>query len=822
MRNILLPIFLFITSQLNFSLLAQQGIIKGIVTIQNSSFNNKDKMGFVQDAQVEGLYVKTKPTLTDANGLFSLKIIGAKVAEKVRLKVHKEGFRVINPSDLSAVIDQNDTVRIVMAKPEDIEAMRLQLYAVCKTTAESAFQYKLKVYNKGLIDLKNRANTEGVQTVENPAKLLSHCAKNVDDRTQEIARKYSLVNLDDASTEYQKAFDFFQKGAIDSALRVFERTDLSRKADFIAKTKSDRIKKGIKTHDLKLEEQLRKIIGNYTLQTDMYRLNWELEKADSMYQLMLKYDSANVAIYKQFGAFLVEINQLNRAKNTYEKGVTYAQLSEDKMLLMNNLGDLRRQLNDAINGEKILTKAADMAEWEIINNKELFEPIYATTQYYLGRIYTDLKAYDKADNAYNNALAIRKDYLPKTNATLKDSLVLVPIFNGKAVNYLRQNNYSESTQYFDKVKTIYDGILDSSTCHKRAIATLKNNYAQLFFSQKDTSNTLKSYQEELAIYANLNREQPTVFEADYLNALNNLSKTYGHYKLFDKAIMVLDTLVVLQKQRVSAQPQQYEIDLDKTFIALNSIYQQQKKYVLIDSLFKMRIELHKTIAKGTPEGKSGQAPQYKPEICKTLLDFAAFYKNQNKGEDANRQYLKAIELQRELTEKEPLIYGENLQVTLQMFVERYDSLALKEIFEKKIKALRDTQSHYRHEKIEVQTKIVAAYEKATTKDKTAKLNEAYSNLAAYYLSVNKIKEAELIAQKQDYNAAHFLIFVYGIQDKFNEAQLVLAKIGDKKVAKTRCLQWANDFYNQKIITHDVKSKINKWFETSTTIGLQGR
>ena len=59
--------------------------------------------------------------------------------------------------------------------------------------------------------------------------------------------------------------------------------------------------------------------------------------------------------------------------------------------------------------------------------------------------------------------------------------------------------------------------------------------------------------------------------------------------------------------------------------------------------------------------------------------------------------------------------------------------------------------------------------------------------------MKKIKEAELIAQKQDNNAAHFLVFIYGIQDKFNEAQVVLTKISDKKTTKTRCLEWANAF-----------------------------
>lgn len=819
MRNILLPIVLFILTQLNFTLLAQQGTIKGIVTIHNSSFNNNGKISLVQDAQVEAFYVKNKPVLTDANGSFLLKILSDKPVEKVRLKVQKEGFIVLNKAELSTTTGQSDTLHIVLAKPDDIELLRLSLSKTIKTAIDTAFNQQLTQYNNELNTLKNQQNTEGVSNeftvLENKLKLLNHCAKNREDIADNLANKYSLINLDNSTINFQHAFSFLQNTQLDSALITLENTlNTIKKAELIYKTKTDRIKKGVKINDKKLDEELRQIIEHYTLQADIYRINYQAQKADSIYQLMLKYDSANVSINKQYAAFLVEMNQLNRAKTVYEKTLNYAQLAEDKMLIMNNLGNIKNQLNESQNAEKILTQAADMAEWEIINNKELFEPIYAQTQYYLGRTLSDLKIFDKANNAFDNAINMRINYLPKTNATLKDSMILVPIYKAKAVNYLHQNNLIESEKYFDKVLAFYNQLPDSNTCRKRTIAELKNNYAHLFTQLKDSSKTINAYLEELAIYKDLMQEQPSVFEDNYVFALNNLSKIYSNYQLTNNAVSVLDTLIVVQKQRIARHLQSAALDLDKTLIALQDIYKQQKKYLLIDSLFKMRIELHPSIVKKTP--------QYKTEMCKTLIDFAAFCKEQNKPELAFSQYPKIANLQRELAEKEPITHSDNLQKTLQIFVEHYDGLIGKEIFEKKIKALVDTQNNYRNEQIEVQIKLIAAYEKSTIKDKQTKLNAAYTQLATYYLSMKKIKEAELIAQKQDNNAAHFLVFIYGIQDKFNEAQIVLTKISDKKATKTRCSEWAEAFYNQKVISHAIKTKINKWFETSTAIGLQER
>ena len=162
MRNILLPIVLFLIIQGNFTLHAQQGTVKGIVTIHNSSFNNNGKMSFVQDAQVEAFYVKNKPVLTDANGLFHLKIVSDKPTEKVRLKVQKEGFIVLNKTELSTRAGLSDTLRIVLAKPDDLEIGRLSLCKAIKTVIDNAFKEQLNHYQNELNTLKNKPNTEGV------------------------------------------------------------------------------------------------------------------------------------------------------------------------------------------------------------------------------------------------------------------------------------------------------------------------------------------------------------------------------------------------------------------------------------------------------------------------------------------------------------------------------------------------------------------------------------------------------------------------------------------------------------------------------------
>ena len=79
-------------------------------------------------------------------------------------------------------------------------------------------------------------------------------------------------------------------------------------------------------------------------------------------------------------------------------------------------------------------------------------------------------------------------------------MALAANFNSIAINYLRQNNYIESDNYFNKTKAIYDKILDSnSVVYKLHLIDLKNNYAQLFFNKNDTLNTVKCNADVLSI-----------------------------------------------------------------------------------------------------------------------------------------------------------------------------------------------------------------------------------------------------------------------------------------------------------------------------------
>ncbi len=811
MNNVAVSIILIVTTFFNSPLLAQSSI-NGVVILHNSFFNNKTKVDYVQNAQVDGGLVKTKPTITDANGVFKLTVLNAKPNEKIRIKIVKDGYQVVNPSSLYVLADQADTVRIFMAKPEDIESSRSTYFMQMKALSEQTFKRKIVALNADLKVAYSQPNVDAA-TISNLEKVLKNTnegGRKLEAIAQKMATQYSLTNWDDAAPHCQTAFECVQRGAIDSALLTLDEAQLGERAEFLIGQKN----RNTVTDESLWTAKFQRNINALMVQADFFQLKWAMSQADSVYQLLLKYDPKNGVVYRKYVDFLFDMNDLSQAKILCEKGLNVVQSSEDKIELMDRLGEMQARLGDLKNAEKVLSQASDMADWEIINNKAIFEPLYALIQLHLAQVFTKMGNFNNADNAFSTALKFHQEYASKSPTRPKDSLLLAATFKGMALNFQRQNKFAQSLEYFDKTSAIYAKFLDMNSLYKNDVAELKNNYGQLYLSQKDTVTALKYLSQEFELYAMAVRSKNSAFDNAYLAAMVNLSALYLNSKDFGRALPVLEDIAAIQKELVTTHPSLYEMDLEKTYKAMGTIYWAQKKYDLADTTFKKMANLHRTILKVTP--------QYKPEILAFHARFGDFYTEQKKLELAENQYVKSIEMRREFVDKEPLVYAEKHLINLQTIIDFHDTLMLNEIFENKIKAHKLIQNNCRNEMVETQNKLIAGLEKSTIiKEKSTKLNVAYGNLAAYYLSLNMIKEAELAAQKQENNAADFLIFIYGVQEKFKEAQAIFAKISDKKAAKSQCLKWSNTFYNQKVISWDVKTKINKWLENSTAIGLLG-
>jgi hypothetical protein len=816
MRTLCLTTLLCIILQNNTFLLAQQSTINGTVTIQNSGYANKGVIQYVQNAQVEDNFRRANPATTDDKGRFNLTFVGIKTSESVEISIRKEGLEVVNRDALNAVAGQAKQLRIYMAKPSEVDNFRLKIYGIGKTAAEKELDKKLKQNEIALLSLRNQANIDqkSINALEKTKEELIRRYQSLDQQAQELAKKYAAINLDDVTPIVQEAFNYFQKGDLDAALAVFKAAQLDKKGEAILldRDKTQNLAQEVENRIANNNEQTRQLIEAYSFEADMLTMKWAFKQVDSVYQSMLKFNATNATIYKEYGSFLIRMSEVSKAILVYKKGLTYAQKPIERIELMMNLGEAQRQKEQFSDADSLLLAAIQLSEPFRVNEKEVFDPIWATAQHYLGNVLNDKKMFGEAEIAYNNALKIREERAMRPKATSTDSFLLATNLRDIAANYRRQRNYINGAKCFERGLMLYDKIAQSNTFHKRGLAALKNNYGNFLVDIDSVPKAIVAFSEAAAIYKSFMAHNKTAFEGNYLRASFGLGRAYLTDKKYDKALIILNEVVTIKSARAIKDSLEYDNDLITMLNTLAILNGDLNNYAAAHANYDTIVKIQKRLVKNTTQYNEA-------EICLSYFNRGALYQKQEKYDLAEHWYLEAVKGRREWANKSPDGYGENHQGTLLPLINLYDAMRLNEQNEQKIKLWTNNQAKYRHEMVELQIKIINAYEKAVVNGKHAKLSEAYAHLAMYYLSINKKKEAEIAAKKQDAHTAYFFMFLYLIQDKYKEAQSVLAEIMDKKAAKTYCSEWADGYFNQKIINNNTRNKINNWFETTDVITL---
>ncbi|MEN9611674.1 MAG: hypothetical protein RLZZ628_2488 [Bacteroidota bacterium] len=213
---------------------AQQSVLNGVVTIHNSKFETKQTQ-YVSHASVEETFGRSHATTTRTDGRFELTLVGISLKDNVQLSVKKQGWEVVNHDALSVVAGQLGFIKIYMSPQGKIVENKIKYYNIGKTQSEKALSEKIKekqAERKKL--LKNQAqNQKAIGVVETEIKNLYDKYQTIDAHARDMAERFSRVNLDDASEEYQTAFRYFQRGLIDSALFVLEDANYAQKVEAI-------------------------------------------------------------------------------------------------------------------------------------------------------------------------------------------------------------------------------------------------------------------------------------------------------------------------------------------------------------------------------------------------------------------------------------------------------------------------------------------------------------------------------------------------------------------------------------------------------------
>lgn len=213
---------------------AQESTLYGIVSVFNSKFET-GKTQYVANAAVDEALGRAQAATTTADGTFKLPLVGIRPKSSFDCVVKKEGYEVINTDQLRAVAGQLDALRIFMAPKGKIAENKRQYYRIGKTASEQALARKI-AQKKELLGQAQQNRTNDMRQIEALEKEIADLEQRyqtIDQQARELAERFARVNLDDASELYQRAFRYFQKGNIDSALVVLNEVNWEARVDSI-------------------------------------------------------------------------------------------------------------------------------------------------------------------------------------------------------------------------------------------------------------------------------------------------------------------------------------------------------------------------------------------------------------------------------------------------------------------------------------------------------------------------------------------------------------------------------------------------------------
>jgi tetratricopeptide (TPR) repeat protein len=150
--------------------------------------------------------------ISESDGSFTLIYIDKRAGNNIVLAIEKNGLEVVNKKDLKTTLSNSrfDTLKIFMTAIGDIDKKRIAYYNINQKTLTQK-------YNKKIIELRkaNRASSEALAQLDEQYK-------NQLKRAEDLATKFSVINLDECSAMYRKAFAYYEKGDIDNAIATLD------------------------------------------------------------------------------------------------------------------------------------------------------------------------------------------------------------------------------------------------------------------------------------------------------------------------------------------------------------------------------------------------------------------------------------------------------------------------------------------------------------------------------------------------------------------------------------------------------------------------
>lgn len=600
---------------------SQQSQLRGVVSIHNSE-TETGKRQYVANAGVTDDFGKAQPVITDANGQFMLIYVGIDDKSTVSFQVKKTGLEVVNTDALEAITGQQNLVKISMASREKLDEYRRLIYKIGKTEAEKRLEKLVTHKSKELLALRQNAalNEIKIKRLEQDLVELEGQSKKINNLAEDLARRYTRINLDDRSAIFRNAFMLFQKGQLDSSLLILTKVNLANMVSQILKEreKLSELQRDLVVRDSVQKQRTKEVSEALRFKTDLHLTNFEFDSVSTCYKLLLQLDSTDINTLHSYAAFLqslkrniAAIEYFAKAISAIKKGgpVTYYVYEPTLGRILNDLGSVYVLNNDFTSAEMAFLESLAIKKKLALEEPGKHDEGIASVLSNLGVLYSHRHEYDKTEALYKEVIRIRKQLAGDKGHV--DELGMVMSLTNLGVLYCEKHD-------FLKAKTIF--------------------------------------REAIEMERNAIKSDPQTYEPELAVTLMNLGLTYKNLKEFDSSAIAFNEAVEICKRLVKVNAQAYEPEMASALHNLGELYSDKQDFQRSKAAYLEALMINKRLSIENPA-------MYEPEIAKTLNDLGVLYSLHGYTDSAEKVYLQSLTIRMSLYKADPKMYDEELAQT---------------------------------------------------------------------------------------------------------------------------------------------------------------
>ncbi len=629
-------------------LAAQQSNLTGVITYHNSKFETGKTIP-VQNATVEEAYEGKFSTLTKADGVFKMVLIGIETGKSISLNATKndEDLEVVNTDHLQAVAGQKASLKIYMASRKKLADARREYYRIGKTEAEKVLNARYKKAQEELFALQEKAEGNEVRISELQKELTALMAdsKKIEDYAKDLAERYAKVNLDDASMLYLEAFRQFQAGNLKEALVILQRADLAGQAEKIweEERKISNLRKEASRREVAKDSVKKDVMQALRLKADLHKAQLRWDSVEATYELLVRLDSNNLENLRHFAKFYEQQNFTSKSIFFYEKCLVLVKTEEEEADICNDLGLMYHFVQRNAESEKMFLRSVEIYERLYVIDSNLYGFKLSLALGKFGYYYRNIQNTIESEKLILRTLDIYNYLIKNEFATIEMEGALASATLNLAVNYHITKRTSEAEKMYLRSLEIWERLAKSEPKFDQRVAWAANNLGILYRNTQRMAEAENMFLKSLGIRERLVKINPAQFEPDLATTENSLGVYYVETEKTSEAEKMYLSSLEIRRRLAKINPKQFEPDMALTAMNLGNLYKDNKDFFKAEEMYLLALDIY----------ERSDPARYGLDLAMTTMNMGNFYSDIQRMEEAEKMYLRSFEIYKQLAEKNP-------------------------------------------------------------------------------------------------------------------------------------------------------------------------